>query len=241
MTQMATAEQVADWIVRHSANDLGAPVDPMSLEKLIYYAQCFHLVLQDVPLFPDEILAWQKGPVVGSVYSHYAGFGWNVITPDGDDSSFTLPEATSRFLKEVVSFFGRYTAIMLSEASHLEAPWSDAREGIPSDIASAVAIPQTHMKSYYRTLMNEGEMSLSRHDLLGVISEPRWSSLYVAGICARHMTAHPLYDAALAKKLSEPVPEAPNLPDDFYSPPGKKDFVEFPTGEDIDEIIKRAH
>src|SRR5262245_36771191 len=113
---MATAKHIAEWIVRHSANDLGAPVDPMSLEKLLYYAQSFHLVLCDTPIFPDEILAWQKGPIVAAVYSHYSRFGWSFIIPDEDDSGVALPEATTSFLKQVVSFFGRYTAIRLSEA-----------------------------------------------------------------------------------------------------------------------------
>ena len=31
------------------------------------------------------------------------------------------------------------------------------------------------------------------------------------------------------------------LSDEFYLPPREKEFVEFPEGEDIDEIIKRAH
>jgi uncharacterized phage-associated protein len=212
----------------------------MSLEKMIYYAQCFHLVLHDAPLFPDEILAWQKGPVVGAVYSHYAGFGWNLIIPD-EDAGSVLPEGAAHFLKQIVSFFGRYTAIRLSEATHLEDPWRDARDGIPPNVASGIVIPQVVMKSYYRALINEGEAALSRHELLGVVSEPRWASFYLAGICARHMTAHPLYEAALAKRLSDPVAPLPNLPDDFYAPPKKKDFVEFRPGDDVEAIIKRSH
>jgi uncharacterized phage-associated protein len=50
-----SANDIASWFVRYAADDLGAPVDPMSLEKLIYYAQAFHLVLKNEPLFPDEI------------------------------------------------------------------------------------------------------------------------------------------------------------------------------------------
>jgi hypothetical protein len=41
------------------------------------------------------------------------------------------------------------------------------------------------------------------------------------------MQSHPLYHASLAKKLLEPVPELGTLADDFFSPIGKPDFVEF--------------
>ena len=80
---MATAKQIASW-----------------------YAQAFHLVLQDGPLFSDEIVAWQKGPVVGAVYTHYAGFGWNPIIPDDDTAAAPLPTLVTEFLKQIISFLG---------------------------------------------------------------------------------------------------------------------------------------
>src|SRR5258708_23306539 len=180
---MATAKDVADWIVRHSWNDLGAPIDPMSLEKLIYYAQSFHLVLHDRPLFPDETMAWQNGPVVRAVYTRYAVFGAAPIIPD-DAKGAALPNEVKQHLIEIVSFFGRYTAIRLSDATHMEQPWSAARDEVSANVTQGSVIPQIAMKSYYRALINEGEEALSRQEMLGVISEPRWSSLYVAGICA---------------------------------------------------------
>ena len=113
---MASAKQIANWIVHYSLNDLGAPVDPMSLEKFLYYGQSFHLVLRDNPLFPDEILAWQKGPVVPAVYMHYNRFGWTPIIPDDDAvPPNSLGANTTDFLKQIIGFFGRYTASLLSQ------------------------------------------------------------------------------------------------------------------------------
>ena len=205
---MITAKQVANWIVHYSLNDLGAPIDPMSLEKMLYYGQCFHLVLQDRPLFPDEILAWQKGPVVASVYLHYNRFGWNPIVPDEDTTPDRFAVDTTDFLKQIIGVFGRYTASLLSQATHQEGPWKDARHDTDPDVPSGEVISQLEMKSYYRGLIDDGETALSRQEMLGLISEPQWSSFYVAGICIRRMTSHPMYDAALAEKLSEPVPRA---------------------------------
>src|SRR5689334_9609404 len=145
---MATAKEVANWIVHYSSNDLGAPVDPMSLEKFLYYAQGFHLVLRDRPLFPDEILAWQKGPVVAAVYMHYSRFGWSPILPDPDLGQDRLLSETTDFLKDIIRFFGRYTAALLSQATHEERPWKEARHDTDPDVPSGEVISQLEMKAY---------------------------------------------------------------------------------------------
>jgi len=196
--------------------------------------------LRDKPLFSDEVLAWQWGPVVGAVYTQYSSYGPNKIVPADEGHAPKLMSATADFLKQVVSFFGRYTATQLSEATHEEEPWREAREGTPAHKASGVPIPQLLMKTYYRKLSDDGEMALSRHELLHVVPEPRWASYYIAGICARRMREHPFYEAALAKKLSEPVEPAPLLSDEFYAPSQDTDVVEFGPLDDIEEKIKSA-
>jgi uncharacterized phage-associated protein len=229
---MRTANEIAEWIVRYSADDLGAPVDPMSLEKLTYYAQAFHLALNDEPLFPDEIEAWKLGPVIPHVYKRYQAYGGSpIIMPE--DSIILVSEKVADFLSQIVGFFRQYTAVNLSRASHLEEPWLEASVG-------EKVIHQFEMKAYYRSLMNQGEEALSRHELLDTLPDPRWSSYYVAGICYRKMTSHPFYDAALAKKLAEPVESAPKFPPEFFAPVRDRDFVEFKRDEDPDDTIKRA-
>jgi uncharacterized phage-associated protein len=237
---MTTASQIAEWIVRHSWNDLGAPIDPMSLEKHIYYAQSFFLVLHGRPLFSDEILAWQKGPVVPAVWQKYSIYGGAPIILDDEDAPPDLPREIESHLRQIVSFFGRYTGILLSQASHLEGPWAEARHGTPDDRASGVVISQLAMRTYYGDLINDGEAALSCQEMLGMVSAPKWSFFYVAGVCARRMADHPFYDVGLAQKLAEPVPPKPSLSEDFYRAPRERDFVEFSKGDDIEEKIKRA-
>ena len=92
------------------------------------------------------------------------------------------------------------------------------------------------MKLYYRALIDDGEAALSRQEMLGVLQEPRWAALYVAGICARRMISHPFYDATLANKLSEPIPQLPPLGDEFYAPPRERDFVKFRKGDTVEAM-----
>jgi uncharacterized phage-associated protein len=227
---MTTATQVADWIVRFRYEEFAAPVDPMSLEKLIYYAQSFHLALRDRELFPDQIAAWRHGPVVRAVFDRYCSYQANPIILEG--AGKRLDSSLEDFLREVMVFFGSYTAIQLSNATHAEEPWQKAREGFGRYANSNVVIPKEHMKAYYCTLVSTGEEALSRQELLDVVAEPRWAHMYVAGICQRKMLGHPLYNPGLAKRLSEKAPALPDLGDDFYEPIGKPDYLIFPPKHD---------
>ena len=232
---MRFANDIAEWFVRYCADELGAPVDPMSLEKLIYYAQAFYFVLKDEPLFPDELQAWKWGPVIPGVYRKYATYGADPIILPSDSPATTLGKRIEKFLTEVVDFFCRHTATNLSRATHLETPWIDAIQ------SSDNAISQLALKQFYSSLIEDGERALSRCELLDSVPEPRWSSLYVAGICWRKMTNHPFYDGALAKQLTSPphAKSKPALPASFYAPVKGRDFVEFTVDEDVDSTIRR--
>jgi uncharacterized phage-associated protein len=230
-----SANDIAEWFVRYSSDELGAPVDPMSLEKLVYYAQAFHFALRGEPLFADELQAWKWGPVVSTVYKKYAGYGADPIILPLHGPTTSLSSGIEKFLTEVVDFFCRHTAINLSRATHMESPWIDAVH------SSDNTISQLSLKHFYSSLIEDGERALSRCELLDSAPEPRWSSLYVAGICWRKMTNHPFYDGALAKQLasSTQVRDKSTLPESFYAPVKGRDFVEFTAIEDVDEKIRR--
>jgi uncharacterized phage-associated protein len=197
----------------------------MSLEKLVYYAQCFYLAVTRTPLFADEIRAWRYGPVIRAVWNTYSEFHANpIVLPEGDWPQLEYKIETH--LEEVVGFFGGYTGLKLAYATHAEEPWKTARRGLGRRDPSDVLMPIEGLKTYYCTLMADGEDALSSHELLDVVSSPRWSAYYLAGICARRMVEHPLYDIALAKKLAEPAPSAPNLAPDFYKPAHNKEYVD---------------
>ncbi len=223
---MATATQVADWIVHFSHDDLAAPVTPMSLEKMTYYAQCFWLALEGDPLFDEPIRAWRHGPVIRTVWDAYRDHGAQPIipTPDGEKK---IDQKIERFLCDVVSFFGRYTAIQLSNATHAEDPWQKARTGFGRHDNSDIIIPVEDLRLYYCSLITEGEEALSAQELLDVVPHPRWAHIYVAGIAARKIFNHPFYSPALAKKLAQPISDLPELGADFYAPIGKPDYIEF--------------
>jgi uncharacterized phage-associated protein len=64
---MTTADAVADYLIA-LAHERGESVNNLKLQKLLYYAQAWHLALHDEPLFPEKFQAWMTGPVIPAMY-----------------------------------------------------------------------------------------------------------------------------------------------------------------------------
>ena len=63
--------QAAKYFLAQASEDAGDLISNLKLQKLVYYAQGFHLALYDEPLFLEAIEAWTHGPVVPDLYRHY--------------------------------------------------------------------------------------------------------------------------------------------------------------------------
>ncbi len=70
---MYSALDMAKYIIDKCTRE-GHPISNLQLQKILYYIQKDFLQ-QGVKAFPEEIEAWQFGPVVPEVYRQYCGFG----------------------------------------------------------------------------------------------------------------------------------------------------------------------
>lgn len=70
---MYAAIEIAKHVINKCTND-NVPISNMQLQKILYYIQKAFLQCGR-EAFPDEIEAWQIGPVVPDVYYKYCGFG----------------------------------------------------------------------------------------------------------------------------------------------------------------------
>jgi uncharacterized phage-associated protein len=223
---MSAAVDIADRIVRLRADDIGVPIDPLSLEKHLFYAQSFWLVLSGRPLFDDEFEAWRNGPVVPEVYYAYRGFGSNQIIPATSRTRSLGDREVEAYIEEVVDFFGGYTAFQLARATHAEEPWKEVRDCVATGNSSGIVIPKAEMLRYYSLLISDGQDALSCQEMLGILPEPRWGWMYVSGISVRKMSSHPFYHIPLAERLSEAVPAASAQPPDFYRPLTRREHLD---------------
>lgn len=144
-----TCFDVADYFLSLSEEDAGDSISNLKLQKLVYYAQGFHLAFYDRPLFPERIEAWEHGPVVPELYYKYREYGAERIPmPEDVDFGKYAPE-TRELLEEVNRMFGQYSAWKLRNMTHEEPPWADAHaKRIPNALISHGA-----MKEYFSTLI----------------------------------------------------------------------------------------
>lgn len=141
-----TAAQVAKWFLAHNRiieNEEGAEhISNLKLQKLLYYAQGCFLAVTDEALFDDNIVAWQHGPVVESVYHLYKANGAKGIPFDEDFDFSAFTQEENSLLTEVYDTFGQYSAWKLRNMTHEETPW---QETMLNDI-----IPTEKIKDYFK-------------------------------------------------------------------------------------------
>jgi uncharacterized phage-associated protein len=142
---MATVHDVAAYILSNSG-----PMTAMRLQKLAYYSQAWSLVWDEQVLFPERIEAWANGPVVVELYKEYQG-------------SFIIEQAASGDIDElspdqwetidvVLNQYGKLTAQQLSDQTHSEAPWIDARKGMSPNERGNSEITHAALHEYYSGL-----------------------------------------------------------------------------------------
>ena len=124
-------------------------ITTMKLQKLAFYSQAQHLAQYGVQLFPEDFQAWRGGPVAPELYALHRGKF--LIRPgelEGGDSS-TLTDHERSVIDNVCAAMGHATGAELSERTHRESPWLDARNGRKPSEPSDAVITQDAMHSYY--------------------------------------------------------------------------------------------
>ncbi len=145
--EMPSAYQVAQYIIGFS-HEHGDPISNLKLQKLLYYAQAWHLALYDAPLFGDPIEAWVHGPVVPSVYGEYKMWSWRPIDVEPEEEDF---DSQARdHLDEVMDVYAGLSAYDLEKLTHQEDPWRNARGDLQPDAPSNNVISHEDMRDYYK-------------------------------------------------------------------------------------------
>ncbi len=100
------------------------PLTNLRLQKLLYYAQSWSLVVRDSELFPETVEAWRLGPVVPEVYRFFRdGFGVSEITDTHFPSTPDLPPAEAEFVLSIWESYKQHSPPHLSKLTHQELPW----------------------------------------------------------------------------------------------------------------------
>ncbi len=138
-------------------------VTPLALQKMLYYVQGLHMVLNGSVLFEEDCEAWAHGPVFREVYEVFKNFKYNPI----DDTRFAMFQNRFQELSDkeryvielVVESFGMYSGKTLEQITHGEAPWKEARGNcLPGDPSDEV-ITKESIQRYFEEVAKEYEIS----------------------------------------------------------------------------------
>jgi uncharacterized phage-associated protein len=146
MVDLVTPITVADFLLCES-RERGEILTNLKLQKLIYYAQAWYLVLKKCPLFEEDFEAWVHGPVLPSQYFRFSRYSWHPITDEL--SKPQIKAAIDSHLCEVVDVFGSETAVALELMTHREGPWIKARGDLAPDVPSRNPISKASMSEFY--------------------------------------------------------------------------------------------
>jgi uncharacterized phage-associated protein len=142
---MADVFDVAQYILARQGE-----MTAMKLQKLVYYAQAWHLAWTEQPLFANAIEAWKDGPVCPDLYKAHAKMFRVSRLRSGDPSNLSDDQKDS--IDRVLAYYGDKAPQWLSDLTHLEDPWKLARVGLPDGAAAKVEITHKAMLDYYANL-----------------------------------------------------------------------------------------
>lgn len=144
---MATVFDVAEFILEQ----LGF-VSTMKLQKLVFYSQAYSLVHNGCSLFDEDFEAWVNGPVCRSLFNAHRGkfiIGAGELGIVSSSHPVQLEDHAARAVMHVLSILGSLSGRELSELTHREAPWIDARFGLSEGEYCESTITKAAMREYY--------------------------------------------------------------------------------------------
>ncbi len=154
---MANVFDVSQYILEK----LGYPVTTMKLQKLCYYSFVWHLVWQDEPLFDSSIYAWINGPVIADLFQEHKGL-YQIDSNNADslfqkhlsETGLTADQKAS--IDKVIEDYANKTGAELSDLTHSERPWIEAREGYSQSQRGNSLITTQAIYNYYIALNEQG-------------------------------------------------------------------------------------
>jgi len=143
---MPTAMDVANFFIGLSQD--AEPMTMLRATKMIYFAQGCSLACLDKPLFDEDLEAWDKGPVAGSVYNKLKRFGdKKILKVVGEYTDDVFSQDQVNLMIDVQLKYGRYTTSELIAISHTDGgPWSEVYE----DGKLHIKIPKDRLRDHFR-------------------------------------------------------------------------------------------
>ena len=135
-------------------------LNPLKLQKLIYFAHGWHLAIFDKALVNETVEAWEFGPVIDSIYEEFKEFGKEPINRPAFEFEepvglyppriFETNTKTTSLLRKIWNAYGKFTGIQLSNMTHEdETPWKRIYDEHEGDLPLHKDISDLEIKNYF--------------------------------------------------------------------------------------------
>lgn len=142
---------IANYFLSLTDEDSGEIISNLKVQKLVYYAQGFHLALYKRPLFNEIIEAWTHGPVIPELYHAYKSHGSGPIPSPTNLDLSKYNSDIKELLDEIYAVYGQYSAWKLREMTHSEPTWINAYN------RSDKIISHEELIEYFETQITNGK------------------------------------------------------------------------------------
>jgi uncharacterized phage-associated protein len=153
---MATANDLAKYLLSKSGQ-----VTTYKLQKLIYYCQAWSLGRGGSAIFVEDILAFEQGPLVHSVFHEHVGRKW-VRESTYQSANVETIAPIHKLVDEVLAFYGQWTAEQLVQMTHAEAPWIDAYQTAHRSVISRESMQNFYDGKTFESAMVDCQVQTAR-------------------------------------------------------------------------------
>ena len=129
---MANIIDVAKFVLKESARTSRPEVSTMKLQKICYFVQGWHLVINNGrPMFDEDFHAWKYGPVSPALYD-FCEDKVSVTTDSAEFANVTpeLSDYQKDFIRKVFVACDPYTGLQLADMTSTHMAWQKAGAGM---------------------------------------------------------------------------------------------------------------
>lgn len=137
--------------VRHPA---GETINTLKLNALLYYAEAWSLAMFEREITPDELQAWDSGPMYPALWNLLGHRGWNDLAADDLAPPPEFDEETQGLLDDVWQAYGDFSLPELEKMIKADAPWKEARRGLQAWDITKRPMSKPRMAEFYQATLD---------------------------------------------------------------------------------------
>lgn len=134
------------------ADEVGIKPTKMQIQKLVYYANAWSMVLRNTDLVEEPFTAMRFGPGIRTLRRHHNRMAEGKELPFlGLEFPYMLTDDDRAFIKAVWESYKTKSAYQLSQMTHQETPWLEGRVGVEPDSSKGNEINPDSIYEFQKT------------------------------------------------------------------------------------------